>query len=258
MSACAERLPGEVIGRLVGLDPADVPAVVHGGHRAEQLLFRPLPEDEQIAAAEDVVAMQHIRYDSPLRGFGRVATGRSPWPAPNSAPEGRLRRLRWRRPRRCPVLVPRRVRHPRAPVRHLAFGLGAHGCPGAQLVPQQATFAPSRCRHMLAPHRPKAQVPSTRPSGRHTESAHRTPLLHGQTSPAEALAREQLRIALTELTRRLPGLRLADGRPVALRPTLIHGAPQHLQLASWARRADVRGGTPCPAEPSPAPATGAR
>ena len=42
MSAYAGKLPGEVIGRIVGLDPADVPAVVHGGHRAEELLFRPL------------------------------------------------------------------------------------------------------------------------------------------------------------------------------------------------------------------------
>ncbi|MFD4560835.1 cytochrome P450 [Streptomyces sp. NPDC058469] len=60
MSAYARRLPGEVVGRIVGLDPADVPGVVHGGHRAEELLFRPLEEDAQIAAAEDVVAMQRI------------------------------------------------------------------------------------------------------------------------------------------------------------------------------------------------------
>ncbi|MFF2848267.1 cytochrome P450 [Streptomyces sp. NPDC058001] len=60
MAAYARRLPGEVIGRIVGIDPADVPTVVQGGHRAEQLLFRPLPEDEQIAAAQDIVAMRHI------------------------------------------------------------------------------------------------------------------------------------------------------------------------------------------------------
>ncbi|MEU6878458.1 cytochrome P450 [Streptomyces sp. NPDC046712] len=60
MSAYARKLPGAVIGRLIGLDPADVPAAVHGGHRAEQLLFRPMAEYEQIAAAEDVVALQRL------------------------------------------------------------------------------------------------------------------------------------------------------------------------------------------------------
>ncbi|MFF8293470.1 cytochrome P450 [Streptomyces sp. NPDC016309] len=60
MASYAERLPGAVVGRLLGLDPADVPLAVRGGHRAEQLLFRPLGEDEQVAAAEDVVALQHL------------------------------------------------------------------------------------------------------------------------------------------------------------------------------------------------------
>ncbi|MGW1000212.1 cytochrome P450 [Streptomyces sp. NPDC002520] len=60
MSAYARRLPGEVIGRIVGVDPADVPAVVHGGVRFLELVFLPLPEDEQVAAAEAVVRMQHV------------------------------------------------------------------------------------------------------------------------------------------------------------------------------------------------------
>ncbi len=56
----ARRLPGMVVGRLIGLDPADVPAAVHGGYRAEELLFRPLSPEGQAAAAEDVVALQHL------------------------------------------------------------------------------------------------------------------------------------------------------------------------------------------------------
>ncbi|BCL25541.1 fumarylacetoacetate hydrolase family protein [Streptomyces aurantiacus] len=57
-----------------------------------------------------------------------------------------------------------------------------------ELVPRQATFAPSRrpARPLAAP----AEIPSTsstRASGRHTDSTHRTPLLHGQTLPAAAL-----------------------------------------------------------------------
>ncbi|MFJ9812588.1 cytochrome P450 [Streptomyces sp. NPDC101158] len=60
MTHYARRLPGTVIGRLLGLDPADVPAAVHGSYSAERLLFRPLPEEEQVAAAEDVLALQRL------------------------------------------------------------------------------------------------------------------------------------------------------------------------------------------------------
>ncbi|AXE24450.1 cytochrome P450 [Streptomyces globosus] len=60
VEAYARRLPGMVAGRLIGLDPADVPAAVRGGYRAEELLFRPLPPDAQAAAARDVVALQHL------------------------------------------------------------------------------------------------------------------------------------------------------------------------------------------------------
>ncbi|MFG2291773.1 cytochrome P450 [Streptomyces sp. NPDC048603] len=60
VEAYARRLPGLVIGRLIGLEPSDVPLAVHGGYRAEELLFRPLSPSEQVAAAEDVVALQHL------------------------------------------------------------------------------------------------------------------------------------------------------------------------------------------------------
>ncbi|MFF4104504.1 cytochrome P450 [Streptomyces sp. NPDC001903] len=60
VEAYARRLPGLVIGRLIGLDPADVPPAVHGGYRAEELFFRPLTPPGQAAAAEDVVALQHL------------------------------------------------------------------------------------------------------------------------------------------------------------------------------------------------------
>ncbi|MFF7633582.1 thioesterase II family protein [Kitasatospora sp. NPDC008050] len=57
-----------------------------------------------------------------------------------------------------------------------------------QLVPRQATFAPSRrpARTLAAP----AESPSTsstRASGRHADSTHRTPLLDGQKLPDAAL-----------------------------------------------------------------------
>lgn len=66
VGAYARRLPGLVIGRLIGLDPADVPAAVHGGYRAEELLFRPLSPSGQAAAAEDVVALQ-VLLDAHVR-----------------------------------------------------------------------------------------------------------------------------------------------------------------------------------------------
>jgi hypothetical protein len=58
----------------------------------------------------------------------------------------------------------------------------------AELVPRQATFAPSRrpARTLAAP----AESPSTsstRTSGRHADSTHRTPLLDGQKLPDAAL-----------------------------------------------------------------------
>ncbi len=60
VEAYARQLPGLVVGQLIGLDAADVPAAVHGGYRAEELLFRPLSPQEQAAAAQDVVALQHL------------------------------------------------------------------------------------------------------------------------------------------------------------------------------------------------------
>lgn len=226
MSAYARRLPGDVIGRIVGLDPDDIPAVVHGGYRAEELLFRPLPEDEQVAVAQDVVAAQHIldryararhaepredlcteivasvahegsgeltldqrhevashlqnlliaghltttaligttvlhllrhpdqwellcaeperipaaveeaaRYDAAVQGFRRVTT-RPVTLAGTELPAGATLFVAFGAANRDGA------RHPgpdefditRTPVRHLAFGFGAHACPGSQLA----------------------------------------------------------------------------------------------------------------------------
>ncbi|MGW7263905.1 cytochrome P450 [Streptomyces sp. NPDC054842] len=267
MSAYARRLPGEVVGRLLGLGPDDVPAVVRGGLSAERLLFRPLTEDEQVAAARDMVAKQHLldacvrdrrarpcedlvtelvaslapgdgeltlderheivghlqnlliaghltttalignavlhllrhprqwellcaeperipaaveeaaRYDSVLQGFRRITTrpvslagtelpaGAAVFVAFGAANRDGARHAR-----------PDSFDITRDPDRHLAFGLGAHSCPGGQL------------------------------------------------------AREQVRLTLEQLTARLPGLRLAANRAVTMRPTVIHRSPEALHL----------------------------
>ncbi|GHE01539.1 GH92 family glycosyl hydrolase [Streptomyces alanosinicus] len=67
----------------------------------------------------------------------------------------------------------------------------ATGAAPGELVPRQATFAPSRrpARPLAAPAE-SPRTPSTRTSGRHAESTHRTPLLDGQTLPAGALVKD--------------------------------------------------------------------
>lgn len=283
MEAYALRLPGQVISHVLGFDAADVPVVVRGGHSTERLLFRPLTEEDQIAAARDMIALQRLldgyvrdrhaaprddlcsemvaslapddgdpddgeaevpgagaeltvgqrgelvahlhnfllaghltttaligttllhllrhpaqwkllceeperipaaieeaaRYDTALQGFRRVTT-RAVTLAGTELPAGAEVLVgfgaagrdegRYERPDVFDIM--------RTPVaRHVAFGLGAHACPGAQL------------------------------------------------------AREQLRVTLELFTRRFPGLRLAgDGPPVRMRPTLIHRAPETLYV----------------------------
>ncbi len=78
------------------------------------------------------------------------------------------------------------------PLRGRGQPLGRHLLQLRLLVPQQATFAPSRrpARPLAAPAE-SPRTPSTRTSGRHTESRHRTPLLDGRTLPAAALVPEQ-------------------------------------------------------------------
>jgi cytochrome P450 len=59
---------------------------------------------------------------------------------------------------------------------------------------------------------------------------------HGlHACPGAQLAREQVRITLETLTRRLPALRLAADQPVTMLPTLIHRSPQQLVL-TWRPR----------------------
>ncbi|MDT0466537.1 cytochrome P450 [Streptomyces gibsoniae] len=267
MSAYAERLPGEVIGRLVGLDPADVPAVVRGGHRAEQLLFRPLPEDEQIAAAEDVVAMQHLLdalvRDRRARPGQDLASDMLSHLAPgqedltlderheqvahlqNLLLAGHLtttaligttvlhllrHRDQWRllcaEPERIPAAVEEAARYDsplqgfrRVTTRPVTLA-------GTELPAGEAVFVAFGGANRDGVRHPCPDAfDVTRAPVRHLAFGLG---VHG--CPGAQLAREQLRITLTELTRRLPGLRLADDRPVTMRPTLIHRSPQHLHL----------------------------
>lgn len=268
MSAYAGRLPGEVIGRIVGLDPADVPAVVHGGHRAEELLFRPLEEDEQIAAAEDVVAMQHIldryvreRHAEPREdlcaelvtsvvGGGELTlehrhelvahlqnlliAGHLTTTALIGTTVLHLLRhphqweLLCAEPERIPAAVEEAARHDTALQGFRRVTTGPVTLAGAELPPGTTLFvAFGAANRDSSRHDSPDEFDITRTPARHLGFG-----LGVHSCPGSQLAREQLRLTLEELTRRLPGLRLADHRPVTMRPTMIHRSPESLHL-TW-------------------------
>lgn len=268
MSAYAGKLPGEVIGRIVGLDPADVPAVVHGGHRAEELLFRPLEEDEQIAAAEDVVAMQHIldryarqRHAEPREdlctelvtsvvGEGELTlehrhelvahlqnlliAGHLTTTALIGTTVLHLLRhpRQWQllcaEPERIPAAVEEAARYDTALQGFRRITTGPATLAGTELPPGATLFVAFGAANRDSSRHPRPdEFDITRPPERHLAFGFG---VHG--CPGSQLAREQLRLTLQELTRRLPGLRLADDRPVSMRPTMIHRSPESLHL-TW-------------------------
>ncbi|MET7483905.1 cytochrome P450 [Streptomyces sp. NPDC005538] len=267
MSAYAKRLPGEVIGRIVGLDPADVPGVVHGGHRAEELLFRPLPEDEQIAAAEDVVAMQRTldryvqeRYDEPHEDLcseliASVVEGpltlehRHQLVAhlQNLLLAGHLTTTaligttvlhllrhpgQWEllcaEPDRIPAAIEEAARYDTALQGFRRITTRPVVLAGTELPAGAALFVAFGAANRDERRHARADTfDITRTSSRHLAFGFGV-----HSCPGSQLAREQLRLTLEELTRRLPGLRLAEDRPVVMRPTMIHRSPYVLRL-TW-------------------------
>ncbi|WP_043679172.1 cytochrome P450 [Streptomyces xylophagus] len=267
MSAYAKRLPGEVIGRIVGLDPADVPGVVHGGHRAEELLFRPLEEDEQIAAAEDVVAMQQTldrlvqerhaqpRQDLCTELITSVTDGdltlehRHQLVAhlQNLLIAGHLTTTALigttvlhllRHPGQWELLCAEPERIPAAIEEAARYDTALQGF--RRITTRPVTLAgtelPAGATLFIA--FGAANRDETRYARADTFDITRTPSRHlafgfgVHSCPGSQLAREQLRLTLEELTRRLPGLRLAEDRPVTMRPTMIHRSPYALHL-NW-------------------------
>jgi cytochrome P450 len=270
MSAYARRLPGEVVGRIVGLDPGDVPGVVHGGHRAEELLFRPLAEAEQIAAAEDVVAMQHTldRYVQERHAQPRQDLCTELIASVTEEGDGdltlehrhqlvaQLQNLliaghltttaligttvlhllrhpqQWEllcaEPDRIPAAIEEAARYDtalqgfrRVTTRPLTLA-GIELPAGATLFIAFGAANRDERRHARAD-----TFDITRAPGRHLAFGFGV-----HSCPGSQLAREQLRLTLEELTRRLPGLRLAEDRPVTMRPTMIHRSPYALHL-TW-------------------------
>ncbi|WOX13497.1 cytochrome P450 [Streptomyces sp. N50] len=270
MSAYARRLPGEVVGRIVGLAPADVPGVVHGGHRAEELLFRPLEEDEQIAAAEDVVAMQHIldRYVRERHAHPRQDLGTELIASVTGEEDGdltlehrhelvaHLQNLLIAGHLTTTALIGTTVLHL---LRHRdqweLLCAEPDRIPAA--IEEAARYDTALQGFRRVTTRPVVLAGTELPAGatlfvafgaanrdeeRHaradTFDITRTPTRHlafgfgVHSCPGSQLAREQLRLTLEELTTRLPGLRLAPDRPVTMRPTMIHRSPYALHL-TW-------------------------
>ncbi|MEV7980948.1 cytochrome P450 [Streptomyces sp. NPDC086519] len=266
MSAYATRLPGEVIGRIVGLDPADVPLVVHGGRRAEELLFRPLPEAGQVAAAEDVVAMQHVldRYTHPREDLATdiVASVAEPGHAElpleqrheavahlqNLLIAGHLtttaligttvlhllgHRRQWEllceRPDLIPAAVEEAARHDGALQGFRRVATRPVTLAGTELPAGAELFVAFGAANRDASRHPR---PDTFDITRTAPARHLAFGFGAHACVGAQLAREQLRITVEELTRRLPDLRLTRGRPVTMRPTLIHRSPEELHL-TW-------------------------
>ena len=276
MAHYARPLPGAVVGRLLGLDPADVPTAVHCSYSAERLLYRPLSEPEQIAAAEDVLTLQHLldRYARDRRArprddliTGLVAAlapdaGLGPGPRALTGDQrcelvanlqnlliaGHLtttaligttvlhllrHRDQWERLLARPDLIPAAVEEAarydsavqgfrRTTTRPVTLA-GTELPAGATVFVAYGSANRDPARH---PDPDVFDITRTRAHARHHLAFGHGP--HG--CPGSQLARIQLRSTLAVFTRRLPGLRLVEGRHVPMRPTLIHRSPEELLL----------------------------
>lgn len=274
VSEYARRLPGEVIGHLLGLDPADVPIAVRGSYLAKELVFDPLDEAEQISAARAVVALQHM-----LDGYARRRRANSgddlcsemvqalaPGSAELSADQrgelvSNLQNLLIAGHLTTAALIGTAMLHL---LRHRSQWELL--CARPELIPaaveEAARYdAPVQGFRRITT-RPVTLAGVDLPAGaamfvafgsaNRDEAVYdrpdefditRTPAphlafgygVHG--CPGSQLAREQIQITLETLTRRLPGLRIVSDEPVTMLPTLIDRSPRALPLLTeWAPR----------------------
>lgn len=269
MSQYARLLPGEVIGRLLGLAPEHVPVAVHGSYQAEQLLFRPLEEADQLQAARDVVALQHL-----LDGYVRASRERpgddlcsdlvsalAPGDGELTIDQRReivsnLQNLLIAGHLTTTALIGTALLHllrdrPQWELLCASPGL----IPAA--VEEAARFDTAVQGFRRVTTRPVTVAGTDLPAGATVFVAFgaanrddvvyeradafdvtRTPARHlafghgVHACPGSLLAREQIRITLETLTGRLPELRLAPDHDVTMRPTMIHRSPAAL-FVTW-------------------------
>ncbi|MEV0822183.1 cytochrome P450 [Nonomuraea rubra] len=234
-----------------------MPAAVRAGHRAEDLLFTPMPEDDQVAAAREVAALRHL-LDAHARASGTAETltgelaralddrdeilsntenlmlaGHLTTTALLGSTVHHLLRDRrqWELPCARPELVPAAIEEAaryEAPVqgfrRTVTRPLALSGTKLAEGDTVFVSFG-SAGRDATVFDRPDTFDLAREPV-RHLSFGHG---VHG--CPGSLLAREQLRITLELLVRELPGLHLA-GEDVTMAATLIHRAPERL-LLTW-------------------------
>ncbi|MFI6503267.1 cytochrome P450 [Nonomuraea typhae] len=261
MSAYARPLAADVIGHLMGLEEGDARPAVAAGNRAEDLLFQPMTDDEQAAAARDVVGLQHLldgyaraRRDEPRDDLTtEMVRGLAPGTEPlttdqrheivanlqnlllaghltttaliGSAVHLLLReRAQWELLCARPELIPAAIEETaryEAPIQGFR-----------RTLTRPLTFAGTGLEagdtvfvsYGSAGRDGGAGFDITRPPGRHLGFGHG---VHG--CPGSQLAREELRITLETLIRELPGIRL-ESSEVVMAPTLIHRAPESLRL----------------------------
>ncbi|MFF3397911.1 cytochrome P450 [Streptomyces sp. NPDC002659] len=270
MEAYARKLPGQVIGCLIGFDPVDVPLAVHGGHRAEELLFRPMDPDGQLAAAEDVVALQKLldEYVRERRQSPRddLLSGMVAALAPGSGEltldqrhelVSNLQNFLIAGHLTTTALIGSTLLHLLRDRRQWELI-----CSEPELIPaaveEAARYDTAVQGFRRTTTRPVTIAGTDLPAGatvfvaygsanRDEERYDRPEVFditrplsrqhvafgHGTHGcPGSQLAREQLRLTLELFAGRLPGLRLDEDKPwPVMRPTLIHRSPEALHLA---------------------------
>ncbi|MBG0833154.1 cytochrome P450 [Planomonospora sp. ID67723] len=269
MSAYARPLPADVIGHLFGLDPGDVQEAILGGEHAEDLLFRPLAEEEQVDAARRVVALQRLldgyarsrrrepREDVTSEMVRALAPGDG---EPTAEQRGEvvsnlqnlllaghltttallgtslLHLLRDRR--QWELLCERPELIPAAIEEAARYDAPVQGFRRTVTRSLELSGTPLKAGDVVF----AAYGSAGRDEAVHDDaerfditresSARHLSFGHGvHGCPGSQLARHQVRITLELLVRELPGLRPAGNEPVTMAPTMLHRSPERLPLA---------------------------
>jgi cytochrome P450 len=264
MEQYARRLPGEVIAHIYGLDPADADVAIRGSVQAERLGFRPMSSDDQVAAARDMAALRSLldtyvtaRYEEPrddlISEMIQALAPGDPTPEDrgcllsnlvNLVIAGHLtttaltgnavmhllsHREQWEMLVADPALIPGAIeeaaRYDAAVQAFLRVTTQPTMLAGTELPEGAAVLvAFGAAGRDGAAHERPGEFDITRPRSRHLAFGHGV-----HACPGAQLAREELRISLETLVRRLPGLRLAE--EPRMRPSLIDRSPETLRLA---------------------------